>query len=72
MYFSFNGKYDLTIEFAGRYRTVERTCVEALMILQGIAIANLIIEVIGIMICLFGLIIIRHGGIYIKKTRRYM
>lgn len=42
------------------------------MVLQGTAIVNLMIEVMGIMICIFGLIMIRHGGINIAKTRRYM
>ena len=42
------------------------------MVLQGTAIVNLMIEVTGIMICIFGLIMIRHGGINIVRTRRYM
>ena len=42
------------------------------MSIQGPAIANLIIEVIGIMLCVFGLIIIRYGSVHNTMTIKHM
>ena len=42
------------------------------MTIQGPAIANLIIEVIGIMLSVFGLIIIRYGSVSDSRTIKQM
>lgn len=42
------------------------------MVLQGVAIPNLIIEVSGIMICIFTLITVWTGSIKYSAIKRYM
>ncbi len=42
------------------------------MIFQGTAIPNLIIEIAGIMICLFALLTIWYGSRRYTATKRYM
>ena len=42
------------------------------MVFQGTAVPNLIIEVAGIMICIFALIMIRHGSPRHSRPKQYM
>lgn len=42
------------------------------MVFQGTAIPNLIIEIAGIMICLFAMITIWYGSPKYTATKRYM